>query len=171
MQIARLVEISRAVSWVESKHGTYTGGTQPKRDPMQCGNPADAWWKELTGQTTKKSRFVGGKNASNYNSDELPAAAEADGRFPANARVSSLGDKKQGHNDGAFNAVLSYYWGVVWLLHRCNTPPIVNGGKMYSCGDLNRDRLIGGAVNYNGGGDPDYKTKIVDALRLFNGLP
>ena len=46
---ARFACIIRAVSWVESKHGT-AGANQPARDPMQCGNPADIWWRTITGQ-------------------------------------------------------------------------------------------------------------------------
>lgn len=54
---ARLFAIVRAVSFVESRHGT-TGVNQPARDPLQCGNPKDLWWKELTGQSGDGSRFV-----------------------------------------------------------------------------------------------------------------
>jgi hypothetical protein len=46
----RLSKIVRACSWVESKHGT-AGANQPVRDPIQCGNPGDLWWRELTGQS------------------------------------------------------------------------------------------------------------------------
>src|ERR1700733_464989 len=45
--LARLTCIIRAVSWVESQHGTGAG-TSASVDPMQCANPADAWWTELT---------------------------------------------------------------------------------------------------------------------------
>src|SRR5277367_6325658 len=45
--LARLTLIIRAVSWVESQHGTGAGISSAV-DPMQCGNPRDAWWKELT---------------------------------------------------------------------------------------------------------------------------
>jgi hypothetical protein len=43
----RLAAIVRAVSWVESKHGTATTN-QGRRDPMQCGHPQDAWWRQVT---------------------------------------------------------------------------------------------------------------------------
>jgi hypothetical protein len=65
----RFLCIIRAVSWVESKHGTFDGGTAGIRDPMQCGHPSDTWWKELTGQATTQDRFVGGPGAKNYDAD------------------------------------------------------------------------------------------------------
>jgi hypothetical protein len=69
--LARWVDIVRAISWVESRHGTGTG-LPPARDPMQCGNPNDVWWKELTGQTSNTDHFVRGGNLSNLDADELP---------------------------------------------------------------------------------------------------
>ena len=59
VQANRFNTTIRAVSWVESRHGTGSG-TEPGRDPMQCANPADVWWMELTGQTTEEDRFIGG---------------------------------------------------------------------------------------------------------------
>ena len=61
----RLRQITRAVSIVESRHGTQ-GPNQPARDPFQSGNPGDAWWKELTGQSGQGSRFVRGPNLVEY---------------------------------------------------------------------------------------------------------
>ncbi|MCH8081890.1 MAG: hypothetical protein IID52_05850 [Proteobacteria bacterium] len=60
----------RMISWVESKHGK-AGANQPTRDPMQTGNPGDAWWKELTGQSGRGSRFVGGPGHPNYWAKQL----------------------------------------------------------------------------------------------------
>src|SRR5688572_14397879 len=72
--IANFRKIIRSVSWVESKHGTAgSAGNFPSRDPMQCGNPLDAWWKVLIGGSPKTERFVGGPNVKNYWAEELPA--------------------------------------------------------------------------------------------------
>lgn len=183
-QVGRILAIVRAVSWVESKHGTDTSAPEnhPSRDPMQCG--ADAYWRELTKQSGKGGRYIGGPNAAqlspdpknpgNYWGSELADAVPRDPRFPAAARLSVLGDAKAGHDDPGFNPTMSYYWGVLYLIHRCNTEPAVPGGRTYSCGDLGRERLVLGSVKYNGGGDPGgeagYRRKIEAALALFGGL-
>ena len=50
------------------------------------------------------------------------------------------------------------------LIHRINTTANDNA---FACGDLSRARLINGAVAYNGGGVPDYRQRIIDALAEF----
>jgi hypothetical protein len=129
---------------------------------MQTGNRNDLWWKELTGQADQFSRFVGGPGAGNYDSNELPNAVSAAGA-PANVLLATLANPNSGHDDPAFSAAMSYFWGVVWLLHRANTQP-GSEGKFYKCGDCSRARLVAGAVRYNGGGDPNYEVKIGDAI-------
>jgi hypothetical protein len=167
-QVARILCIVRAVSWVESRHGTGTGsGTHPDRDPMQCGNPGDVWWQELTDCSLDQDRFVGGPSKPNHDACELPNAAASTSGFPADAAVSKLGDAKKGHNDGNFTALMSYYWGIPILIHKTNTKA---GDKTYQCGDLSHDRLVAGAVAYNGGGVSDYKQRIEDALTLIGCL-
>jgi hypothetical protein len=151
----------RAVSWVESKHGT-AGANQPARDPMQAGNPGDSWWKSLTHQSGDSDRFIGGPGKGNWWGHELPAAAAAESSFPALAKLSSLMTQNDGHSDSDFNATMSYYWGVIYLFQRVNTHP--TNGKTYKCGVYSKDRLINGAVDYNGGGDPNYRTKLQQAL-------
>ena len=78
--LARFLDIVRAVSWVESRHGTGSGN-QPARDQMQCANPGDVWWRELTGQTAETDRFVRGGTLNNLDADELPAAAASTRRL------------------------------------------------------------------------------------------
>lgn len=151
----------RAVSWVESKHGTV-GANQPARDPMQAGNPADSWWKSLTHQSGNSDRFVGGPSRGNWWGHELPAAAAAKANFPAEAKLTKLANQKSGHDDAEFNATMSYYWGVIYLIQRVNTRPA--NGKTYKCGVYSKAYLIDGAVDYNGGGDPNYKSKLEQAL-------
>jgi hypothetical protein len=41
------------------------------------------------------------------------------------------------------------------------------GDPSYQCADLSRDRLIDGAVSYNGGSVPDYRDRLVAALAEF----
>ena len=152
----------RAVSWVESKHGT-AGANQPVRDPMQAGNPADAWWKSLTHQSGNSDRFVRGPGLTpNYWAHELPDATKNRAGFPANGKLGKLTDVKKGHKDAGFNPEMSYMWGVVYLLHRTNTQ--TSSGRTFKCGVYSKDRLMKGAVAYNGGGDPMYKNKIQQAL-------
>jgi hypothetical protein len=161
--LAKLVRIVRAVSWVESKHGH--GGGSSAVDPMQCGNPGDSWWKTITGQSGKGDRFVRGPGLSNLDAKDLPAEAAKDAAFPAGAKMSSLTKPTDGHNDAKFSNVTSFFWGVPYLIHRTNTTA---GDKTFQCVDLNDTRLINGAVAYNGGGDPNYRMKIEKALALID---
>jgi hypothetical protein len=166
---ARLMKIIRAVSWVESAHGTSgPSGNHPHEDPLQSGNPNDSWWKELTGQSGNGSRFVRGKGLSNLWAKDVQAAAEATTGFPTAASFSLLADKTDGHNDAGFAPAHGYTWGVLYLVHKINTTA---GDRSYQCGDLGRQRLIDGAVAYNGGGVPDYEQRIIDALALIGDVP
>lgn len=160
----RLLAILRAVSIVESRHGTV-GKNLPKRDPLQCGNPGDLWWKELTGQLGTGSRFI--RNPSfkqNYWANEVGDGAEKATSFPAAAKRSLLAKVSDGHNNAAFAPAHSYLWGTLYLIHRINHAA---GDPSYQCGDLSRDRLIDGAVSYNAGGVIDYRDRLVAALAEF----
>ncbi|HLJ29461.1 MAG TPA: hypothetical protein VKY85_22320 [Candidatus Angelobacter sp.] len=170
-QLARLLCIVRAVSWVESQHGTGSG-TSASVDPMQDGNPGDSWWKELTDCNQPQDRFVGGTGKPNLNACELPDKAAADPGFPTDAQLSNLTDPKLGHNDPNFRPngrppLMSYCWGVPFLIHKINTTV---GDPTYQCESLDRPRLVAGAVAYNGGGDPNYETKINNALDMIGCL-
>jgi hypothetical protein len=154
----------RAVSWVESKHGTV-GANQPGRDPMQAGNPADSWWKSLTHQSGDSDRFIGGPTRNNWWGHELPVAAAKVEGFPDDAKITKLGNRVSGHRDEKFNATMSYYWGVIYLIQRVNTR--LADGKTYKCGVYSKTYLIDGAVKYNGGGDPNYKSKLEEALMVI----
>ncbi|MDW9775768.1 hypothetical protein GOA89_28900 [Sinorhizobium meliloti] len=156
----RLLTIVRAVSLVESRHGT-SGANQPKRDPLQCGNPLDAWWKELTGESGNGSRFIRGPNLNNLWANEVNAKAESFSGFPADASFLLLQDKLDGHTDAVFKPAHSYTWGIIFLIHKINNH---SGSNSYNCGNLSRDWLVNGAVTYNGGGVADYKKRLEDAL-------
>jgi len=160
---ARLLTLVRAVSWVESQHGTGSGN-QPARDPMQCGNPSDSWWMELVGPVGTGDRLIGGPNAGNYFAGDLANAVESNASFPASARLSTLTNRVSGHDDVNFSAIMSYCWAVPILVHKMNTGA---GDKTYECGDLSQQRAVAGAVAYNGGGDPAYGQKITDALNTI----
>lgn len=163
----RLLDICRAVSIVESRHGTI-GPSQPKRDPLQCGNPADSWWRELTGQAGQGSRFICGPGHDNYWADEIADAASTASGFNPAASLALLADIKKGHGNSTFTPTHSYVWGILYLIHRINTA--VDGGRSFACGDVGRERLIIGAVSYNAGGVPDYEDRLRAALREFGGL-
>lgn len=165
----RLMKIIRAVSWVESKHGTAgPASNHPKEDPFQSGNPDDSWWKELTGQSGNGSRFIRFPGLGNLWAKEVQAAAEKNASFPQAASFSALGDKTDGHNDPGFSPSHSYTWGILYLVHKINTKA---GDSSYQCGDLARQRLIDGAVAYNGGGVADYEQRIIDALAIIGDIP
>lgn len=157
-QISRLLCIIRAVSWVESNHGTGPGSAAI--DPMQCANPGDAWWKELSDCSHSQDHFVLGPGLSNYDACKLPAAAVASG-LTDDANVFNLDDITQGHSDPKFKSVMSYYWGIPFVIFKINKTA---GDKTYQCGDLSTDRLVAGAVAYNGGGVADYEIRIRTAL-------
>src|ERR1700727_31959 len=122
--LARLLCIVRAVSWVESRHGTGAGSSA-SADPMQCANPSDSWWRELTDCTRPQDRFVGGTGKANYNACELPDKAAADSTFPPEAKLSNLSDPASGHDDANFRSAgklpfMSYGWGIPFLIQKIN---------------------------------------------------
>ncbi|WP_216847066.1 hypothetical protein [Granulicella sp. L60] len=164
--LAQLTCIVRAVSWVESQHGTGAGASASV-DPMQCANKADAWWKELTDCSQPQDRFVGGVGKPNYNACELPPKADADATFPSGANVSTLNDPTAGHEDANFTQIMSYCWAIPLLIQKINTTA---GDPTYQCQKLDRPRLVAGAVAYNGGGDPNYETKVNAALDMIGCL-
>ncbi len=158
--IDRITRLVRAMSWVESNHGTGTGN-HPARDPMQCGNPADAWWPQLANSGTVFDRYVGGPGASNLNANQLPNAVKD--KVPAAAKVGSLGSVSKGHDDPAFNNTMSFYWAVphlVWKINKLAAP----ARDFYLFGDVSRAELLEGAYNYNGNGNPAYRTKVDEVL-------
>jgi hypothetical protein len=161
---SRFICIIRAVSWVESKHGTV-GVNQAQKDPIQVGNPGDSAWKQFSGQVVNKDRFVGGPGAANYYANELPSAVENLVGFPLNGKLTSLVSKNDGHKDSNFNSTMSYYWGIAFLIHKINTKVV--DGRTYKCGDCSVERMKNGAVAYNGRGDSTYKVKLEDALALI----
>lgn len=158
----KFLKIIRAVSWVESKHGT-SGENQPTKDPMQAGNPDDTWWTELIGNASSEDRFITGPGGKNYDASELPGAVDGETGFPTEAKLNYLQKNDDGHKDPKFNPVMSYYWSIPYLIHRANKS---NGGT-YKCGEISRAGLVNGAVLYNGGGDSGYRTKIERALTLI----
>ena len=87
--------------------------------------------------------------------------------FPGGAKISALGNKRRGHQGADYTASYSYIWSVPYLLHRTNS---FADRRTYRCGDLSRERLVEGARRYNGGGDPRYRPKIEEALRLIGDI-
>ncbi|HUA64669.1 MAG TPA: hypothetical protein VME24_02405 [Alphaproteobacteria bacterium] len=160
--------IIRAVSWVESRHGTGIG-QEPARDPMQCGNPQDSWWEELTGPADSQGqdRFVSGPGGANYYASELPGAVEILPAFPVSARLSQMQNPKVGHDDPGFSADTSFYYGIPFLIQKINTDDSIPNGKTYKCGNVSRERLVNGAVGYNGGGNPDYRNQINSTIDMI----
>jgi len=165
----RMMKIIRAVSWVESKHGTAgASANHPKKDPFQSGNPNDSWRKELTGQSGNGSRFIRRTGLTNLWANQVQSAAEGTAGFPQRASFGALTDKTDGHDDADFTPTHSYTWGVLYLMLKINTTA---GDNSYQCGDLARQRLIDGAVAYNGGGVANCGQRIADALALIGDIP
>ena len=165
--LARLSVIIRAVSWVESRHANGAHASA-KVDPMQCANPRDAWWRELTNSSPPQDWFVRRPGlAPNYKAYELPDAVASNQSFPAAANLSNLSSRPAGHDSAGFNPTMSYAWGVPFLIYKINATA---GDSAFQCKDLNRDRLINGATAYNGGGDPSYKAKITRTVAMIGGL-
>ena len=79
-------------------------------------------------------------------------------------RVYRRAKLTDGHSNTAFAWAHSYVWGIPCLIHRINTTAT---DPAFACGDLSRLRLINGAVACNGGGVPDYRQRIIDALTEF----
>lgn len=165
----------RCVSWVESRHGTGSG-VQPTRDPMQCGHPSDAWWKELIApEDADVDRFIRGPaETPNYDANELPGVMEKRPGFPWEAKLSYLDNKAEGHGDAEFNSKTSFFWAIPILIHKTNTnetiPADPDGNKRtYKCGDCSKARLVNGAYYYNGKTVAGYKANIERAWALVGG--
>jgi len=105
---------------------------------------------------------------SNLWAKEVQGAAEGTGGFPPRASFSSLTDKLDGHDDSGFTPTHNYTWGVIYLVHKINTEA---GDRSYQCGNLACQRLVAGAVAYNGGGVADYEQRIIVALTLIGDIP
>ncbi len=178
---AALLRTVRAVSWVESRHGTFKGKYgSGSRDPMQCGHPRDAWWRVLTVKT-KHDYFLlrppPGPPLIRPRKEgmwafELAEYVEADPSVSDTVRLKSLGDEvEKGHSSPAFKPPLSYFWAVPLLIQKINraTPRTT-----YHFGDWeyvpyvvkarHSLRMVEGAVAYNGQGDKNYRTKLYRAL-------
>ncbi len=159
----------RAMSWVESRHGTGTGYS-PKQDPMQCANPADLWWQQISGVIPKGDRLIGGPGGPNYYPSEIPAKINAGlAKLPGleNASTDLLSSIVKGHKDPGFNSVMSYFWAIPVVVHKTNAsnPP---GRKTYQCHPVDLAGLVRGAKNYNGGGNPNYADEVKAVLGMLN---
>lgn len=167
---AKLKCMVRAMLWVESKHGT-AGANQPGRDPMQVGNPGDPAWPHITNQP---GGVPGGRLGPRpirrgalpgVDWPALPGTVAKDPKLPKGIDPTVL--PQGGHRDPAFNKNMSAFWGILWYLQKMNQDnPGGNPKAAWNCGDCSWDHVIDGAVRYNGGGDPQYKQKIEEALRL-----
>jgi hypothetical protein len=171
----RLSHIIRAMSWVESKHGTDTSAPKnfPARDPLQSGDPGNSWWKELIGLAKPPSKFQirlsppAKDPFKTIDADKLNDDAIASGLLPALAKLSALKDRSIGHRDPGFNATMSYCWGAIYFCQKTNSA----GGNTYQFANLSRSNLLDGAQRYNGTGDLKYRARVDAALALFGGLP
>jgi hypothetical protein len=152
----RFMALIRAMSWVESEHGDGAGN-QPARDPMQSGNPNDKWWQGITGMIAPDRIIRGPGKQPNFNLNQVPGA-------------TGLGAPAKGHQSPQFTPDLSYYWGVLGLIHKTNNGP-KGGGKTYRCGECSWEQLIEGAVKYNGNPNINYEERVRSALKLFGSGP
>lgn len=144
--------IIRAISWVESRHGTGAGN-HPGRDPMQVGHPDDEAHKSITDQNDQRGPIREGPLPGVPNYDDLPGRINQP--YPPG-----------GHRDPEFGPDDSFRWGIPWYFMRSNQSDKSPRPKSaWNLGDCSWDRLIDGAERYNGGGDPGYRDKVKDALK------
>lgn len=161
----------RAVSWVESQHGTSTGGNETgPHNPMQCGHPKDSRWVQIMRQTQQFDRFArGGTGSVNYDSWQLPATVQKAVGWNTDADISCLDDPTKGHgsaqNRNGYTQTMSNWWGVPHLIWKINVA--AGARKAYMCGGVARAALRKGCVAYHGGGDSTYGEKILAAYSLF----
>ena len=181
----------RALSWVETMHGTTEVGGSAPFNPIQSANPLDAWWRSLTrkgkhdffqlrepspqGKPKRRAEGVWANELINY--------VNADQDAPATVKLAQLGKElRRGHSAKKFNPLMSYFWAVPHLIHRMNRQP---PGHTYHFGDWDHApfvmpaphplRMIEGAVSYNGlsrkhpngVGDSSYRAKFMKALALI----
>jgi hypothetical protein len=164
-ETARFILLVRAMSWVESRHGT--GADSSDRDPMQCGNPADSWWKSLC-MGAGGDRLVGGPGASNYYVSQLfgalnPKLKSTPGLERADTTL--LATLAKGHDDPAFNRVMSFVWAIPAVLHKTNA--VSGGRKTYQCYPISRKNFEAGAQKYNGTGNANYGKTVGSVLAML----
>jgi N-acetylmuramoyl-L-alanine amidase len=170
---SRLYAQVRAVSWQEGAHGTIVPGREfnhPSRDPMQTGHPKDTWWAGDLDPNSAKSTAISRSDNTNPKAKTIPpmmelAQSQTDG-FAPEALFVCLRRRSRGHNDIGFTATMSYFWGVLALIHKTNAGNNVAAGKDFDTGDVSWARLFGGAFWYNANFKTDYRNHIVEALSL-----
>jgi hypothetical protein len=163
---ARLLLLLRAMSWVESRHGTGSGMSTAAKDPMQCGS--DAWWSELSGPPGAGSFLKRGPSfGGGIYAGDLANKAAKDAAFPSEAKLSVLSNPQDGAKDAKFNPIMSFYWAVPLLVHRMNRAA---GQQTFQCGDLSPTRLLDGAARYNAGGFDAYRLCVEKVVRELGGF-
>lgn len=157
----KLTCIIRAISWVESRHG-HGSGFNPTRDPMQVANPSDAAWLNIGKNPSNAldQRPVRQGTLTGYSWKDIPNNA------PAMTGVNPTFLPATGSNDPNFTKQMSYYWGVIWYFYSLQQVMPEGQRGAWRLGNCDTNLLINGAIQYNGGGDPNYGQKIRDALKL-----
>jgi hypothetical protein len=156
----------RAISWVESRHGTGAGN-QPDRDPMQVGNPNDPAWPHVTGQGPLGPRPIREGNRPGVEWPQIPGNVGNDPNKPGSIDPTTL--PGNGHNSPQFTPNMSYFWGILWLMMKMNQDdPTPAGNKAaWNCQSCSWEHLLDGAQRYNSSPQQDqYRRNIEAALKL-----
>ncbi|MHC5056780.1 MAG: hypothetical protein ACYTKD_19010 [Planctomycetota bacterium] len=141
---------------------------------MQSADPRNTWWRELTNQTRQANIFDRGSYQS-VDARELVPRAAFEGYVPEGGRQMDWywlahGDphwtEEAGHRNPFFIPAQSYFWGVPYLMQQ-----IQGNSRNARCCVSNTQDLIDAAVDYNGGGDPQYRKKIRDAIDMIGCMP
>jgi hypothetical protein len=157
----QLICIIRAISWVESEHG-HGSGSSASRDPMQVGNPQDTAWNNIgkNSSTSPGDRPIRQGSLTGYSWAQIPNVVNVS-TLPYTIDPTFL--PSDGHNNANFTQQMSYFWGIIWYFYSLQVATSIGAWSLGNCDPTN---LISGAVQYNGGGDPNYGQKIKDALKM-----
>ncbi len=145
-------------------------GNHPARDPMQSGNPDDACHRSLTDPNAPSPgpKREGTRPGIEHYRD-LPDMIKKDPQTPAPFNGPEYTIPEEGHRSPEWGPDDGFFWGIPWYFQRTNQydrrPASEGPNGTWNFGDCSMERLIDGAARYNGGGDPEYREKIKQALK------
>lgn len=139
---------------------------------MQVGNTDDPAWPHISNQPGELDGGVLGNRPIRRGAlpgvewPALPGEVAGDPNLPGGVNPQTL--PPTGHDSGAFSKQMSVFWGVLWYLYRMNQETSDPDGPQaaWNCQGCSWDDLLDGAERYNGGGNPNYRAEIEEALAL-----
>lgn len=131
---------------------------------MQVGNPNDVAWQNIgiNPSTAPNQRPIRQGSLQGYSWAQIPSVVKPlVSSLPYSIDPTFL--PSDGHNDPGFTKEMSYFWGIIWYFYSLQVATSLGAWALGNCDPTN---LINGAIQYNGGGDPNYGQKIKDALKM-----